>query len=136
MRHLLRCLSLTDHSEDGAVTCCDGQPALQMRPSSVSWRSLTHSAWLTGKRCLCKAASRHWTQEHVRRSVRWCSALLPVVDLSWYTTHVGSQRFLASDPEATQVLCDVGLLAAWHLHLIALVSLAHRWPLGAALCSF
>ena len=68
------------------------------------------------------------TQEHVRRSLRWCSALLPAylalgrigVDLSWYTTHVGSQSFLASDPEATQVPCDVGLLAAWHLHLIAL----------------
>ena len=34
------------------------------------------------------------------------------VDLSWYPTHVGSQNFLASDPEATQVLCDVGLLVA------------------------
>ena len=32
VRHLLRCLSLTDHSRDGAVTCCDGQRALQMRP--------------------------------------------------------------------------------------------------------
>ena len=29
---------------------------------------------------------------------------------------IGSQSFLASDPEATQVLCDVRLLAAWHLH--------------------
>ena len=41
------------------------------------------------------------------------------VDLSWYPTHVGSQSFLVSDPETTQVLCDVGLFAAWHLHLIA-----------------
>ena len=36
MRQLPRCLSLIIHSEDGAVTCCDGQRSLQMRPSSLS----------------------------------------------------------------------------------------------------
>ena len=39
---------------------------------------LFHSAWLSGKRCLCAAASRHWIQEHVRRSLRWSSTLLTV----------------------------------------------------------
>ena len=122
------CQSSTDHSACGVVTCCGGQRALLTRLSSGNWGFSTRPARLTVEHCPCLAAWRRSIQELAHRSPQQSSALRLMslalghigVALSWSIIHAGSQNSLALDQEELQALYDVGSVAEWRQHLIAL----------------